>query len=160
MQIRQADEEDLDGMLAVLRAVLVPGDTLPFLETTSKEDFRSTWLGGGQCSWVAVTEAALVGMYAMGANRSGRGSHVASATYAVHPAAQGRGIGRALVEHSLAEAAHAGFLAMQFNYVVSTNIAAIRLYENLGFDIVGTLPKAFRHETLGLVDAYVMYRFL
>ena len=72
----------------------------------------------------------------------------------------GRGIGRALVQHSLAEAQDAGYTAMQFNYVVSTNTAAVGLYKKLGFDIVGTLPEAFRHKTLGLVDAYVMYRFL
>jgi ribosomal protein S18 acetylase RimI-like enzyme len=99
-------------------------------------------------------------MYTMGANHSGRGSHVASATYAVSPWAQGRGIGRALVQHSLEQAKEAGYLAMQFNYIVSTNRVAIALYKKLGFTIVGTLPKAFRHETLGLVDAHVMYRFL
>jgi ribosomal protein S18 acetylase RimI-like enzyme len=99
-------------------------------------------------------------MYIIGPNHSGRGAHVANATYAVSPSAQGRGIGRALVQHSLQQAKEAGYLAMQFNYVVSTNSVAIALYEKLGFVIVGTLPKAFRHKTLGLVDAHVMYRFL
>lgn len=87
-------------------------------------------------------------------------THVASATYVVSPAAQGKGIGRALVEHSIAKAQSDGFMAMQFNYVVATNSPAVELYKKLGFAIVGTLPKAFRHRRLGLVDAYVMFRFL
>jgi ribosomal protein S18 acetylase RimI-like enzyme len=78
----------------------------------------------------------------------------------VSPAAQGAGIGRLLGEHSLVEARRQGYLAMQFNYVVSTNTAAIRLWKKLGFSIVGTLPKAYRHKRLGYVDAYVMYQLL
>jgi len=74
--------------------------------------------------------------------------------------AQGKGIGRALVQHSLKQVKEAGYMAMQFNYVVGTNTVAIRLYEKLGFAIVGTLPKAFRRKKLGLVDVHVMYRFL
>jgi ribosomal protein S18 acetylase RimI-like enzyme len=99
-------------------------------------------------------------MYKVGANYPDLGSHVASATYLVSPQAQGKGIGRSLVNHSLSQAQSDGFSAMQFNYVVSTNIAAVALYGKLGFAIVGTLPKAFRHKRLGLVDAYVMHRFL
>src|SRR3546814_3874644 len=99
-------------------------------------------------------------MYKFGANYPGLGSHVASATYIVRPAAQGKGIGRALVQHSLSRAKNDGFMAMQFNYVVSSNAPAVELYKKLGFTIAGTLPKAFRHQQLGLVDAYVMYRFL
>ena len=78
----------------------------------------------------------------------------------VSPDAQGKGLGRALVEHSLAQAKNDGFLAMQFNHVVSTNAPAVELYKKLGFAIAGTLPKAFRHQRLDLVDAYVMFRFL
>ncbi|EMI49934.1 hypothetical protein C405_08370 [Stenotrophomonas maltophilia AU12-09] len=85
---------------------------------------------------------------------------MASATYVVDVLAQGQGVGRALVEHSLERARAEGFLAMQFNYVVSTNAPAVALYRKLGFDVVGTLPKAFRHGTLGLVDVFVMHRFL
>ena len=85
---------------------------------------------------------------------------MASATYVVDVLAQGQGFGRALVEHSLERARAEGFLAMQFNYVVSTNAPAVALYRKLGFDVVGRLPKAFRHGTLGLVDVFVMHRFL
>jgi ribosomal protein S18 acetylase RimI-like enzyme len=99
-------------------------------------------------------------MYRSAANHAGRGAHVASATYLVAPEAQGRGIGRTLVVHSLARAHQAGFAAMQFNYVVSSNTGAVALYRKLGFRVVGTLPRAFRHARLGDVDAWVMYREL
>jgi ribosomal protein S18 acetylase RimI-like enzyme len=99
-------------------------------------------------------------MYKLGPNQVGRGDHVANASYMVSPAAQGVGVGRMLGEHSVAEARRQGFLAMQFNYVVSTNTGALKLWKKLGFCIVGTLPKAFRHQRLGYVDAYVMYQLL
>ncbi len=85
---------------------------------------------------------------------------MASATYVVDAPAQGQGVGRALVQHSLERARAEGFLAMQFNYVVTTNGPAVALYRKLGFDVVGTLPNAFRHGQLGLVDVFVMHRFL
>ena len=160
MQIRRATEADLEAMWGIFRAVVMTGDTLPFSEATDKDDFRAQWFGAGQTSFVASVDSRVCGMYTLGANHPGRGSHVANATYAVSPAAQGKGVGRALVQHSLGQAAEAGYMAMQFNYVVSTNAVAVALYEKLGFAIVGTLPKAFRHRTLGLVDAHVMYRFL
>jgi GNAT superfamily N-acetyltransferase len=99
-------------------------------------------------------------MYKLVANHPDLGSHVANASFMVDPAWQGKGAGRQLGEHCLAEARRAGFLAMQFNFVVSTNRSAVALWQNLGFAIVGTLPKVYRHRELGLVDAYVMHRFL
>jgi ribosomal protein S18 acetylase RimI-like enzyme len=78
----------------------------------------------------------------------------------VSPAARGSGVGRRMGEHCLSEARRLGFRAMQFNFVVSTNEAAVRLWQQLGFQIVGTLPGAFRHSQLGFVDAYVMFRTL
>lgn len=159
MHIRPAAVSDIDAMWTLFQSVIAGEDALPFSEGFGIEDFRSHWFTT-QASHVAVTDAGIVGIYKMGANYPGLGAHVASATYVVDPAAQGQGIGRALVEHSLAQGRSAGFVAMQFNYVVSTNAPAVALYRKLGFDIVGTLPKAFRHRELGLVDAYVMHRFL
>jgi ribosomal protein S18 acetylase RimI-like enzyme len=93
-------------------------------------------------------------------NRRGLGAHVANASFMVDPRAQGRRIGEALGRHCLQEAKRAGYLSMQFNFVVSTNTPAVGLWRKLGFEVVGTLPKAFRHRERGLVDVYVMYRFL
>ena len=147
-------------MWSIFQAVVATGDTLPFSSATSDGFFRAQWLGDSGQSFVALLGTTLVGMYKFGANLPGLGSHVASATYLVDPQSQGTGIGRAMVLHSLAQAERAGFSAMQFNYVVATNKAAVCLYEKLGFSIVGTLPRAFRHQHLGLVDAHVMHRFL
>lgn len=160
MPIRRASEADFEGMWAIFAAVVATGDTLPFTSATSPEFFRAQWLGDSGMSFVAAEDASVLGMYKLGANLPGLGSHIASATYLVSPTEQGKGIGKALVRHSMTQAEEAGFLAMQFNYVVSTNTAAVALYEKLGFSIAGTLPKAFKHQQLGLVDAYVMHRFL
>ena len=159
MIIREATPSDFDAMWVIFQSVIAAGDALPFSDGFERDTFRLHWFTS-QISYVAESEAGVVGMYKMGANYPDLGSHIATATYAVSPAAQGQGIGRALVNHSLAEARAARFLAMQFNYVVSTNAPAVELYKKLGFGIVGTLPKAFRHQQLGLVDAYVMFRFL
>lgn len=159
MQIRRANDSDLDAMWRICQALIAAGDTLPFSEGFDLDTFRSHWFGL-HTSYVAVENELVVGMYKLGANYPGRGSHVATATYLVDAEVQGKGIGRELVQDSLARARDAGYMAMQFNYVVSTNAPAVALYTKLGFAIVGTLPKAFRHRLLGPVDAYVMYRFL
>jgi ribosomal protein S18 acetylase RimI-like enzyme len=74
--------------------------------------------------------------------------------------ATGRGVARAMCAHSLEHARAAGYRAMQFNIVVSTNERAVRLWQAMGFEIVGRLPEAFDHPRLGYVDALVMYRRL
>ena len=102
----------------------------------------------------------IVGTYILRPNQSGGGSHVANAAFMVAPEARGQGIGRAMGEHCLSEARRLGFRAMQFNFVVSTNESAVRLWQQLGFKIVGTLPGAFRHPERGYIDAYVMHRSL
>lgn len=161
IQIRPADELDFDAMWSIFCAHVRAGETYPFTTDTSREAGHAYWLGPGVTAFVAVSASArLLGMYRMAPNQAGRGHHVANASYMVSPAAQGAGVGRLLGEHSLREARRQGFLAMQFNYVVSTNTSAVRLWKKLGFSIVGTLPKAFRHRRLGYVDAYVMYQLL
>ena len=147
-------------MWEIFREVVAPGDTYVFAADTPKEVAHDYFLGPGVRSWVVEDGDAIVGMYKLIPNRPDRGSHVANASFMVHPRAQGRGIGRAMGEHCLAQARTAGFLAMQFNFVVSTNTRGLALWRSLGFAIVGTLPEAFNHQTLGLVDAYVMYRAL
>jgi ribosomal protein S18 acetylase RimI-like enzyme len=147
-------------MWEIFRDVVQPGDTYLFAPGTPADVAREYFFGPGVRSWVADDGDAIVGMYKLIPNHRDLGSHVANASFMVHPRTQRRGIGRALAEHCLAEARAAGFLAMQFNFVVSTNTRAVALWRALGFEIVGTLPKAFNHQTLGFVDAYVMYRVL
>jgi ribosomal protein S18 acetylase RimI-like enzyme len=157
MHIRLAHESDLPAMRDIFDAVVATGDTLPFSAGMPAETFHSHWFGPHR-AYVAEDESGIIGMYKVGPNYPDLGSHIASATYLVSPSAQGKGVGRALVTHSISQAHGEGFLAMQFNYVASTNAPAMALYGKLGFTIAGTLPRAFRHSRLGLVDAYVMYR--
>jgi len=147
-------------MWPIFRAVIATGTTYDYAADTREDEARPYWLTPGTQSFVAEDEGRIVGMYRMAANRRALGSHVANASFMVDPTCQGRRIGEALCRDCLRQAKRAGFLAMQFNFVVSTNTGAVALWKKFGFEIVGTLPKAFQHRERGLVDAYVMYRFL
>jgi ribosomal protein S18 acetylase RimI-like enzyme len=158
--VRSATEGDAEGVLAIARELVRDGTTYVFAPETTDDELRAYFLDPRATRLVATVAGEVAGCYLLRINRAGRGSHVANASYAVAERFAGRGVGRALGEHSLEEARRQGFTAMQFNFVVSTNEAAIALWKKLGFRIVGELPKAFRHPTRGLVDAYVMHRFL
>jgi len=160
MIIRAARDADWPQMWAIFQAVVATETTYVFASDTTEADARAYFLGPDLASWVADADTRIVGMSRLVPNRRDLGSHVANASYMVDPGSQGRGIGEALGRHSLIEARRAGYLAMQFNFVVSTNTAAVALWQKLGFQIVGTLPKVYRHRDLGLIDAYVMHRFL
>ena len=160
MIIRRATAADAASIWKIFQAVVAPGDTYTFTADTTEAEAVAYFLAPGITSFVAEDDGQVIGMYKLIPNRLGRGSHVANASFMIDPAAQGKGAGRALGEHCLEEAKRQGYDAMQFNFVVSTNAAGVALWKKLGFNIVGTLPKAFRHATLGDVDAYVMHRFL
>ena len=147
-------------MWLVFQAVVAPGDTYVFAPTASRRDVYAYWFDREITSYVAEDSGRLVGMYKLLSNQPGLGSHVANASFMVSPTAHGKGIGRAMGQHCLIEARRAGYLAMQFNFMVSTNEAAVKLWKKLGFFVVGTLPRAFNHRELGYVDAHVIYRFL
>jgi ribosomal protein S18 acetylase RimI-like enzyme len=156
MLIRPATTNDHDAISTIATQIAAEGTTYFFDDTT---DIAAFWFGPGRELFVAE-DGGIVGFYLIEPNIPGRGSHVAHAAYMVAPSAQGRGIGKMLAEHSLETARARGYLAMQFNLVVSTNERAVRAWRSAGFSIVGTIPRAFRHQTLGLVDAFVMHRFL
>jgi len=158
--IRTARGPDFDSIWRIFREVVERGDTYVYDPSTTKEEARSIWMADGNSTYVALIDGRIIGTYILKRNQPGLGSHVANAGYMVRADCQGLGVGRAMCEHSIEEARRQGYLAMQFNMVVSTNEGAVALWEKLGFSIVGTLPQAFRHKTLGLVDAYVMHRYL
>jgi L-amino acid N-acyltransferase YncA len=161
ISIRPAQPEDLDEIWDIFRVHLAAGETYPFDAHTPKSVCEEYWLGQNVDSYVAVDhEGRVLGMYRILPNQVGRGAHVANASYMVSDAEQGRGIGFLMGEHSLVEARRLGYLAMQFNFVVSTNQPAVALWRKLGFEVAGTLPKAYLHERLGYVDALVMYQLL
>ena len=160
LSIRRAEVSDGDSIWDIFRAVVAPGDTYVFDPNISREEALAYWMHPSVRCYVAERDTVIAGTYLLRPNQPGLGSHVANAAFMVSPGARGAGLGRALAEHCLSEAKRLGFRAMQFNFVVSTNAPAIRLWQQMGFKIVGTLPGAFRHSSKGLVDAYVMFRSL
>ena len=160
IQIRLAKPADAGAIWRIFQAVIQGGDTYVYPADTPRESLTERWLAPNMHTYVADVNGAVNGTYILKANYPGRGSHVANASYMVHPDAQGKGLGTAMCAHSLKEARRLGFRAMQFNLVVSTNAPAIRVWQKMGFQIVGTLPGAFDHRQQGYVDAYVMYRHL
>lgn len=160
MEIRRAEESDFLFMWPIFQAVVASETTYVFAADTPYQDAFDFFFGEGVRSFVSVNSGKIVGMYRMVTNKRDLGSHVANASFMVDPAFSGRGAGKQMGLHCLQQAREAGYLAIQFNFVVSTNEAAVALWKKLGFEIVGTLPKAFKHRELGYVDAYVMYQLL
>jgi len=160
LNIRRARPADADTIWRIFHAVVSSGDTYAFPPDITRDDALSAWMSSGIATFVAESDGHIAGTYILKANQRGPGDHVANCAYMVDPARQGRGVGRAMAEHSLEAARGLGFRAMQYNLVVSTNAPAVHLWESLGFRIAGTLPGAFRHPEHGDVDAYVMYRRL
>jgi ribosomal protein S18 acetylase RimI-like enzyme len=158
MIIRPAHTGDRDTIWTILEPVIRAGDTYTLPRNLSKEDALSYWLSDEKEVFVAEDRGPIVGTYYLRANQRGGGSHVANCGYITMSAATGRGVASAMCAHSLEEARSRGFKAMQFNFVVSTNEVAIRLWKRNGFQVVGCLPKAFLHPEQGYTDAYVMYR--
>lgn len=158
--IRKAQESDFDSIWQIFHQIVAQGDTYPYDPETTKDQAYAIWMSKDVTTYVACMDGVVVGTYILKPNQPGLGSHVANAGYMVRSDCVRAGIGKAMCEHSMMEARKEGFLAMQFNFVVSTNKTAIALWKKMGFSIVGTLPKVFRYKRLGLVDAYVMHRFL
>ena len=160
MNIRRAVKLDFAAIWAIFQTVIIAGTTYVFAEETSYEDGFAYWFAPGITSYVAEDAGQIVGMYKLVDNQRDRGSHVANASFMVDPNYSGKGVGSKMGQHCLREAKRAGYLALQFNFVVSTNRAAVSLWQKLGFTIVDTTPKAFMHKSLGYADAYIMHRFL
>jgi L-amino acid N-acyltransferase YncA len=183
MKIRLATEADRGAIWKIFHEVVAAGDTYALDPNMSREDALAYWFAPATYTYVAEVDAefageavqlrgtamppmiadegaVIIGTYILRPNQCGGGAHVANAGFMVTAAARGQGIGRAMAEDCLNEARRLGFRAMQFNFVISTNISAMRLWHELGFKIIGTLPGAFRHPEQGYVDVYVMYRSL
>jgi len=160
IEIRAATAADRDAIWDIFREVVAARDTYAFDPGMSRQDALGYWFQANTRTYIAESSGRIVGTYILRPNQSGGGSHVANAAFMVAPVARGRGIGRAMAEHCLTEGRRLGFRAMQFNFVVSTNDPALRLWQTLGFKIVGILPDAFRHPEKGYVDVYVMFRSL
>ena len=161
MEIRPAEPADWEAIYPFFAAIVSAGETYAYPEGLSSGNARALWMESPPSHVVvAVEDGRVVGTAKIGPNRPGRGSHVATASFMVDPACAGRGIGRALGEYALAWARDEGYAAMQFNAVVETNTAAVRLWTSLGFEVIGTVPDAFDSAAHGRVGLHVMHRRL
>jgi ribosomal protein S18 acetylase RimI-like enzyme len=161
MIIRPAQSDDAPAILAIIMPTIRAGETYTLDSDMSEADALAYWTGSDKHTFVAIDDAGnVLGTYYLRANQGGGGRGVCNCGYMTSAAATGRGIARAMCLHSLDFARAQGFYAMQFNFVVSTNVRAVALWQSLGFDIVGRLPAAFDHPAAGKVDALVMFQTL
>jgi ribosomal protein S18 acetylase RimI-like enzyme len=160
ISIRLAGPDDFDQIWPLLRDVFRAGDSYAVDPDISRDAVFDYWITQAAATYVAVDGDRVVGTYYIKTNQAGGGAHICNCGYIVSDAARGQGIAKQLCLHSQAAAAALGYRAMQFNFVLSSNAGAVRLWRKLGFVTVGTIPEAFYHPDLGMVDAFVMYKRL
>lgn len=155
--VRPAGEADLERVWEMFKNVIDEGIYYPYDATSTRQEIERTWVNLNNPIVVAEENGQIIGAYILRHNQAGYGNHIVNAAYMVDPLFRGQKTGRLLGEHSIRYARELGFYAMQFNYVVSTNTGAVRLWQKLGFEIIGTVPGGFRHKDFGLVDVYIMF---
>lgn len=160
VEIRKADQADWPAVWSIIEEVIAGGDTYVFAPGTPEDEMKQYWFSPEKYNYVAVSDGNIVGTFWLKANQPGLGSHVGNAAYMVSPYAKGNGIGRRMAEFSITEARRLGFTAMQFNFVVESNSIAVKLWQDVGFEIIGEIPDAFNHSVHGMTNAYIMYRKL
>jgi ribosomal protein S18 acetylase RimI-like enzyme len=152
IEIREAGAEDVQELFDLYALVVAEGNAFPAAPPVTREDFDRTWMRDKTIVIVARANGRVAGSYHLVPNFGGRAAHIANAGYMVHPDFRRQGIGRALVEHSIAEAPRHGFDALMFNLVFESNPARY-LYEGFGFQAIGRVPEAVEGE-----DAIVYWR--
>ena len=160
MNIRPATAADAAAIWRVLEPMIREGETYALPRDMSETDALAFWMGEGREAFVASDDGQIVGIYYLRPNQMGGGGHVCNCGYITAADSAGRGVARAMHEHSLQQARDRGFRAMQFNFVISSNDRAVRLWQSLGFETIGRLPGAFLSPSKGYVDALVMHRVL
>jgi len=160
MQIREATEADFEKIWPIFHDIASAGEAYAYPQDTSKEEANRLWMHLPRKTYVAEEEGQILGTYYIKTNQAGPGSHVCNCGYMVSTTARGRGLATSMCEHSQIIAVELGYKAMQFNFVVATNVGAVRIWNKLGFDTIGSIPKAFNHPTRGYVNALVMYKWL
>ena len=160
MKIRPATHNDWPAIWSIVRPVIRAGETYALDRDMGETDARHYWLGQDKETFVAEKGGKIVGTYYMRANQPGGGGHICNCGYVTSAEAMGRGIAQAMCLHSLDHARERGYKGMQFNFVISTNTRAVKLWESFGFETVGRLPDAFHHPEIGYVDVLVMFRAL
>lgn len=157
IEFRKTVDADKPAVWQIIKAVIAGGDTYVFAPDSTEEEMMSYWFSPEKHNYVGVDDGQVVAIFWLRPNQPGLGSHVCNAAYMVAPDSAGKGIGRAMGEYSLDEARRLGFTAMQFNFVVKSNTAAVRLWQSIGMEIIGEVPDAFNHKTNGMTNALIMY---
>lgn len=160
LEFIRAGVNDFEQIWPIFQDVIQSGDTYAFDPEMSKSEAEKVWIGQNYFTYIVKKGPEIVGTFMMKANQPGLGNHIANAGYMVSANSRNQGIGRQMAEFSFGEAKRLGFTAMQYNFVVSSNVGAVELWKRLGFRIIGTVPNGFRHIDLGHVDAYIMYKEL
>ena len=160
MNIRAATENDFAAIWPIFNEIVSAGETYAYPPETTKEEAFQLWVRLPRKTCVVEDNNQILGTYYIKTNQGGPGSHVCNCGYMVSSKARGKGLATAMCEHSKKAAKALGYKAMQFNFVASGNEGAVKLWTKLGFETVGTLPKAFNHPSKGYVDALVMYKWL
>lgn len=160
LRIRPLEAADFDQVWPIIRDVVQARETYAFDPDMDRASAWKTWVELPRATFVVEQDGQILGTYYIKANAAGPGDHVCNCGYMTAAAARGKGVASAMCRHSLQVGRELGFSAMQFNSVVASNTVAVALWQKLGFAIVGTLPKAYRHARLGLVDCHVMFRSL
>jgi L-amino acid N-acyltransferase YncA len=160
MLIRPATPEDHGAIWQILEPVIRAGETYALPRDMSEAEALEYWTGGDRETFVAVGEGRVLGTYYIRPNQQGGGAHVANCGFMTAADANGRGVAGAMCQHALQHARHLGFIAMQFNFVIATNLRAIKLWQSFGFETIGRLPGAYLHPREGYTDALVMFRTL
>jgi ribosomal protein S18 acetylase RimI-like enzyme len=182
LEIRKATEADKPEIWNIIKAVIATGDTYVFAPDSSEAEMLAYWMSPEKWTYVAIwseppasaggsgvsdsnsvsgnLDGKIVGTFFLKANQPGLGSHVGNAGYMVAPEAKGMRVGRTMADYSIEESRKLGFHSMQFNFVVKSNEVAVKLWQDVGFEIIGEIPDAFRHARNGLTNAYIMYRKL
>ena len=158
--IRRATADDWDALWPIFHAVVSRGETYCYDPDTNREEAVRLWMVRPATAYIAQDSEGVVGTYMLRPNQPCLGAHVANAAFMVAPEASGKGVGSAMGLHALEEARRLGYTAIQFNLVVRPDTAVVSLWESLGFAVIGTVPQAFRHRTLGLTDVHIMHRLL
>ena len=152
--------EDYDQVWEIFKSVISEGDSFVFDPETKKEDMMKYWFAPSMETFVGIRDKIVVGSYFIKPNQLDLGNHIANCGYMVHKQYRGQKIASLLCEHSINHAKSKGYTGMQFNIVVSTNLAAVNLWKNMGFEVTGTTPKGFRHKLFGMVDTFIMFKAL
>jgi L-amino acid N-acyltransferase YncA len=160
MNIREATKEDWDLVWPIFHEIVKAGDTYAYEENTTKDQAEKIWFNAPCKTYIFEDNGKILGTYYLKTNQVGPGSHVCNCGYMVSSLARGKGLATSMCEHSQQIAKELGFKAMQFNFVASSNEGAVRLWDKLGFKVVGRLPQAFNHPVKGYIDALVMYKWL